>query len=252
MAGISSMLAAAVQQATSGPTSNAPTLWLFYIICYWISVLGERFKEIVGSPYYMAPEVLKRNYGPGKTEQGVAHAIIRSIVEFKRDPWPKVSDKAKDLVKRMLDPDPRGRLIAQEVLGISHPQVVAEHLSMEEVAGIKEAFQVMDTGSNGKINLKDLRVGLQNLGQQISDPDLQILMEAVISVHIRKMGNDDHLHKAFEFFYQNKSGYIEIEELRDALADEVDTNSEEVINAIIQEVDTDNVGATYIVKQSNK
>jgi serine/threonine protein kinase len=25
---------------------------------------GERFTEIVGSPYYMAPEVLRRSYGP--------------------------------------------------------------------------------------------------------------------------------------------------------------------------------------------
>lgn len=27
-------------------------------------ISGERFSEIVGSPYYMAPEVLRRNYGP--------------------------------------------------------------------------------------------------------------------------------------------------------------------------------------------
>ena len=57
-----------------------------------------------------------------ETEQGVAQAIIRSVVEFKRDPWPKVSDNAKDLVKKMLDPDPKKRLTAQGVLGkvLSH------------------------------------------------------------------------------------------------------------------------------------
>ncbi|MCI08551.1 calcium-dependent protein kinase 32-like, partial [Trifolium medium] len=54
-----------------------------------------------------------------ETEQGVAQAIIRSVVDFKRDPWPKVSDNAKDLVKKMLNPDPKRRLTAQEVLGRS-------------------------------------------------------------------------------------------------------------------------------------
>lgn len=52
-----------------------------------------------------------------ETEQGVAQAIIHSVVDFKRDPWPKVSDSAKDLIKKMLDPDPKRRLTAQEVLG---------------------------------------------------------------------------------------------------------------------------------------
>lgn len=59
-------------------------------------------------PYY---------YSTAETEQGVAQAIIRSHVDFKRDPWPKVSDRAKDLVKKMLNPDPTQRLTAEEVLG---------------------------------------------------------------------------------------------------------------------------------------
>lgn len=49
-------------------------------------------------------------------EQGVTQENIRSVVDFKRDPWPKVSDNAKDLVKTMLNPDPTTRLTAQEVL----------------------------------------------------------------------------------------------------------------------------------------
>ncbi|KAF4356708.1 hypothetical protein CsatB_016383 [Cannabis sativa] len=274
---------------------------------------GERFTEIVGSPYYMAPEVLKRNYGPevdvwsagvilyillcgvppfwAETEQGVAQAIIRSVLDFKRDPWPKVSDNAKDLVKKMLDPDPKRRLTAQEVL--DHPwlqnakkapnvslgetvrarlkqfsvmnklkkralRVIAEHLSVEEVAGIKEGFNLMDTSSRGRINTDELRAGLHKLGHQIPDADVHILMEAgdvdkdgyldygefvAISVHLRKMGSDDeHLHKAFEFFDKNQTGFIEIDELRHCLADDVEENNEEVVEAIMQDVDTDKDG----------
>ena len=62
-----------------------------------------------------------------------------------------------------------------------------------------------------------------------------------VSVHLKKMGNDEHIHRAFAFFDKNPSNYIEIEELRDSLNDESDTNSEEVINAIMHDVDTDKV-----------
>ncbi|KAL8545151.1 hypothetical protein ACS0TY_005372 [Phlomoides rotata] len=273
---------------------------------------GERFNEIVGSPYYMAPEVLKRNYGPevdiwsagvilyillcgvppfwAETEQGVAQAIIRSVIDFKRDPWPKVSASAKDLVKKMLDPDPSRRLTAQQVLEHSWLQnikkapnvslgetvkarlkqfsvmnklkkralrVIAEHLSVEEVAGLKEAFDMMDSEKRGKINLGEFKIGLQKLGHQIPDTDVQILMEAAdvdgdgtlnyrefvaVSVHLRKMANDEHLHKAFAFFDRNGSGYIEIDELRDALSDEDDGNNDEIIKAIMHDVDTDKDG----------
>lgn len=69
--------------------------------------------------------------------------------------------------------------------------MVAEHLSGEEVAGIKEAFDMMDTEKRSKINLEELRIGLQKLGHHVPEADLQILMEAVsimcfceIAVHI--------------------------------------------------------------------
>ncbi|KAA3458909.1 calcium-dependent protein kinase 8-like [Gossypium australe] len=225
-----------------------------------------------------------------ETEQGVAEAIIRSVIDFKRDPWPKVSDNAKDLVRKMLNPDPKKRLTAQEVL--EHPwlqhakkapnvplgetvkarlkqfsvmnklkkralRVIAEHLSLEEVADIKETFDMMDTKQRGKITLEELKAGLQKLGQQIPYADLQILVGAAggdgdgtlnygefvaVSVHLRKMANDEHLHKAFAFLDLNKSGYLEKEDLRDALNDEVDPCSEEVINAIMHDVDTNKDG----------
>ena len=73
-------------------------------------------------------------------------------------------------------------------LGTSNKQVIAEHLSVEEVAGIKEGFQLMDTGNKGKINMDELRVGLQKLGHQIPEQDLQILMEAVsATMHLKHL-----------------------------------------------------------------
>ncbi|KAI8571645.1 hypothetical protein RHMOL_Rhmol01G0135800 [Rhododendron molle] len=107
-------------------------------------------------------------------------------------------------------------------------RVIAEHLSVEEVA----------TNKRGKINLEELRVGVQKVGHQIPDADLQILMEA--------LANDEHLHKAFAFFDLKKSGYIDLEELRAALIGEDDSNSDEVINAIMHDVDTDKFDVSLV------
>jgi len=55
-----------------------------------------------------------------ESEEGIAQAIIKGKVDFTRDPWPKVSDEAKHLVKRMLDPSPFTRITVQEVLGMCY------------------------------------------------------------------------------------------------------------------------------------
>lgn len=53
-----------------------------------------------------------------ETEEGIAQAIIRGTVDFQKDPWPKVSEEAIDLVQKMLNPNPDSRLTVDEVLGI--------------------------------------------------------------------------------------------------------------------------------------
>lgn len=63
-----------------------------------------------------------------------------------------------------------------------------------------------------------------------------------VLLHIKKMSNDEYLPKAFKFFDKDGNGFIEMEELMEALGDgELKTNGK-VVNDIICEVDKDKDG----------
>lgn len=62
--------------------------------------------------------------------------------------------------------------------------MVAEHLSAEEAAGIKEMFQSMDINNTGRLTLEELKYGLHKLGHQIADADAKILMDAVSFIQV--------------------------------------------------------------------
>ena len=51
-----------------------------------------------------------------ETEHGIFNAILRGHIDFTTDPWPSLSPQAKDLVRRMLNSDPKQRLTAYQVL----------------------------------------------------------------------------------------------------------------------------------------
>ncbi|CAH8355776.1 unnamed protein product [Eruca vesicaria subsp. sativa] len=101
----------------------------------------ERLNDIVGSAYYVAPEVLHRSYSLeadiwsigvityillcgsrpfwARTESGIFRTVLRSEPNYDDLPWPSVSPEGKEFVKRLLNKDYRKRMSAVQAL--THP-----------------------------------------------------------------------------------------------------------------------------------
>ncbi|KAK4387267.1 Calcium-dependent protein kinase SK5 [Sesamum angolense] len=194
---------------------------------------GQYLSDVVGSPYYVAPEVLHKFYGPeadvwsagvilyillcgvppfwADTDNGIFRQILDGKLDLDSEPWPHISDSAKDLVQKMLDRNPRRRLSAHQVL--CHPwivddtvapdkplgsavlsrlkqfsamnklkkmalRVIAERLSEEEIGGLKQLFRMIDTDNSGAITFDELKQGLKRVGSELTESEIKALMEA--------------------------------------------------------------------------
>ncbi|TVU37878.1 hypothetical protein EJB05_11220 [Eragrostis curvula] len=103
----------------------------------------ERLNDIVGSAYYVAPEVLHRCYSTeadvwsigviayillcgsrpfwARTESGIFRSVLKADPSYNEAPWPSLTPEAMDFVKRLLCKDPRRRMTAAQAL--SHPWI---------------------------------------------------------------------------------------------------------------------------------
>lgn len=271
---------------------------------------GQVFTDVVGSPYYVAPEVLLKHYGfeadvwtagvilyillsgvpPfwAETQQGIFDAVLKGHIDFDSDPWPLISDSAKDLIRKMLCSNPKERLTAHQVL--CHPwicesgvapdraldpavlsrlkhfsamnklkkmalRVIAESLSEEEIAGLKEMFMSMDTDNSGAITFEELKAGLKRYGSNLKDVEIRDLMEAAdidnsgtidygefiaATIHLNKLEREEHLVAAFQYFDKDGSGSITIDELQQACQEQ--GLNDLYLEDVIREVDQNNDG----------
>ncbi|KAJ0966954.1 hypothetical protein J5N97_023871 [Dioscorea zingiberensis] len=198
---------------------------------------GKKFHDIVGSAYYVAPEVLKRKSGPesdvwsigvityillcgrrpfwDRTEDGIFKEVLKNKPDFRRKPWPSISDSAKDFVQKLLVKDPRTRLTAAQAL--SHPWVreggnaseipidisvlsnirefvkysrfkqfalraLATTLDEGELANLRDQFNAIDVDRNGSISLEEMRHALaKDIPWKVKEPLILEILQAIDS-----------------------------------------------------------------------
>ncbi|KAF6174216.1 hypothetical protein GIB67_033748 [Kingdonia uniflora] len=272
---------------------------------------GKVYRDIVGSAYYIAPEVLGRNYGKeidvwsagvilyillsgappfwAETEKGIFSAILEGYVDFKSAPWPSISDTAKDLIQKMLTWNPKKRITAAKILehqwmrelgGASDKpidsavltrmkqltamnklkklalKVIAENLTEEDIKGLQQMFNNMDTDGSGAITVEELKIGLSRLGSKLTESEIKQLMDAAdvdgsgsidyiefitATMHRHRLQNEENLYKAFQFFDRDGSGFITRDELKQAMS-HYETVDQTTIEEIIEDVDADKDG----------
>ncbi|CAN6247354.1 unnamed protein product [Urochloa humidicola] len=177
---------------------------------------GKKFHDIVGSAYYVAPEVLKRRSGPesdvwsigvityillcgrrpfwDKTEDGIFKEVLRNKPDFRKRPWSSISAGAKDFVKRLLVKNPRARLTAAQAL--SHPWV----REGGEASEIPVDISVLSNMRQFVKYSRFKQFALRALASTLNEEELADLKDQFDAIDI------------------DKSGSISIEEMRHALA----------------------------------
>ena len=170
--------------------------------------------SIVGSPFYVAPEVLDGRYDAkcdlwsigviaycllsgrppfySKDKDELFKLIRNNPVRFKKKVWENISDSAKDFIKFILNKNPKDR---------PNPRNALQHIWFEKI--LKE-----------DMNFNQLDPAVLNQLRSFHEP--RQLTKAVLSFIIKKLRNVEinQLNKSFNILDRDKSGFIDIRQLQ--------------------------------------
>ncbi|THG19010.1 hypothetical protein TEA_008748 [Camellia sinensis var. sinensis] len=232
---------------------------------------GKVYMDIVGSAYYVAPEVLKRKYGKEidvwsagvilyillsgvppfwhETEKGIFDEILQGQLDLEKPPWPSISSGAKDLIRKMLTRDPKKRITAAEALadfGIIN--LILIMICEPEDPWLKEDGEASDKPLDSAVLVRMKQFRAMNKLKKVAlkaDIDKNGTIDYIefisATMHRHKLEKEEHLYKAFQYFDKDGNGFISREELRQAMT-QYGMGDEATIDEVLDDVDTDKDG----------
>lgn len=186
-------------------------------------VKGVQQTDVVGTPYYIAPEVLKKSYDEkcdmwsigvityillsgtppfgGRNEKQIMQNVQIGKYNFDAPSWQNVSKQGKDFVAKLLTLDPEKRMSAKEAMG--HPwmeQVIQRDMDKSKY-GVSAAFANLKS-FNSDSNLKKATytfISQQLLSKKERDDFLQIF-NALDTDHSGSLSKEEFLAGSKQFF----------------------------------------------------
>jgi len=159
----------------------------------------ERLQTAVGSPYYVAPEVLSRNYGPecdlwslgtilyvllsggppfrGNDDKEILRSIKRGVYDLQHGVWQSVSQGAKDVITGLLTLDPSKRLTA--VCALEHGWLRDDSRSSENP---HLEVKLVDNLKSWRLAGCFQKQAMAAVAAQLSDAEIHALRDAFLAL----------------------------------------------------------------------
>jgi len=208
---------------------------------------GKKLKKVIGTPYYIAPEVLKENYNEkcdiwscgvilfillcgyppfnGRSNKEIYNKIENSAPIFYDEEWNEISKEAKDLCKKMLKKNPNERLSAEESL---------KH----------NWFNIINTNFNDeKISVNQNKI-IENMAQFVHHNKFKQAILQFISTQFDLKKEEEDLRNIFKEFDKSNKGVISKEDFKAQLEKIYGVViSSEMADEVFQQLDLDNSGS---------
>ena len=178
----------------------------------------ERMHSVLGTPYYVAPEVLKGNYNEkcdvwsigamtylllcgqypfnGNSDKEIFDNILNSNINFNSPKWNKISNNAKSFVKLCLEKNPDKRPSA--IKALDHPWFANVLNETHRVENLRAG--ILLNIKNFKIKQKFKQMIMKYLLNTMDEDQLKIYKSAFFAIDFFHNGcvEQPELKKAFE------------------------------------------------------